>query len=250
MDSYAAIDVGNTATKMGLFNGEELIEVFHFEGVPVQEITETMSKHEVTNSIISSVTADAALLESAIAAVSNIIRLTESTMLPIINKYETPDTLGMDRLAAVAGAGVLYAGRNNLVIDAGTCITYDLLNKENEYLGGNISPGLNMRLMAMNHFTGNLPLLEPVHADFKQLDSKNIMATNTTNAMMTGVKRGIIGEIEHLVHELEKTYDKLNVLLTGGDGPLFESWVKIEIFAVPNLVLHGLNSILYHNAPQ
>jgi type III pantothenate kinase len=159
--------------------------------------------------------------------------------LPFINKYETIQTLGNDRIGAVAGAQFLYPKENILIIDAGTAITYDILIG-NEYLGGNISAGLNMRLKALHHFTSSLPLVELE-------DEIEFWGNNTGAAILSGVVNGIIFEIEGYIEYFKKRGEKNITIITGGDANYLVKKIKQPIFAVPNLVLIGLNRILEYN---
>lgn len=163
--------------------------------------------------------------------------------LPFVIKYRTPDTLGLDRLAGVAGAWSQYRNETSLVIDVGTCIKYDLITKKGEYLGGNISPGLQMRLKAMHLMTSKLPQVEPY-------ERYEAMGTDTVSALQVGACTGAIHEIEGFIKEYKKMFGKLNILLTGGDSHFFVNKLKTKIFAAPNLVLQGLNEILDYNVQK
>ena len=164
------------------------------------------------------------------------MELTEKTPLPIDNQYGTPKTLGKDRIAAVMGAYRLFPNQNCLVIDAGTCITYDLLTKHKTYLGGNISPGIDMRLKAMHQFTAKLPLVE-------RGQQERIWGTSTETALRNGGQFGALYELEAFIRVCKEKFDPLTVVLTGGDGNFFAENLKTKIFARPNLVEWGLLEI-------
>jgi type III pantothenate kinase len=149
----------------------------------------------------------------------------------------------MDRLAAVAGAHELYPHQNMLVIDAGSCITYDIVDRHGNYFGGNISPGLRMKLKALNTFTAKLPLIE-LH------DPESFIGIDTASSILSGVVFGTVSEIEGLISLYRKKFADLQVILCGGDAAFFESKIKQHIFVVPQLVLIGLNSILEHNVSK
>jgi type III pantothenate kinase len=168
------------------------------------------------------------------------IRLDSTTKLPIQNNYSTPHTLGLDRIAAAVGANMLCPNSPLLVIDMGTAITYDFVNSSNEYEGGNIAPGVNMRLRAMNNYTNKLPLLQA-------REEERLLGNDTSSAMMAGVMRGIEFEIEGYISELKKKNPNLSTFLTGGDVFFFEKTLKSSIFVVSNLLLMGLNEILRYN---
>lgn len=160
--------------------------------------------------------------------------------LPFKSEYATPETLGADRIAAVAGASKLFPGENVLAIDLGTCITYDFITMQNIYKGGAISPGINMRFKAMKHFTARLPKL-PVPDNLP-----DITGDSTRSCMESGVLNGVSFEIEGMVAAYKK-FGEIKIILTGGDAFIFEKKFKEYIFAAPDLVLIGLNVILQHN---
>ena len=168
------------------------------------------------------------------------IQLLSSTRLPVKVRYATPETLGVDRLAAVCGALQLFPGQPCLVIDVGTCINYEVLDGDAVYWGGIISPGVNMRFKAMHTFTARLPLIEPV-------DGTPLIGNSTQTCMQSGVMNGILEEIRGITSQLRLKYPSIRVILCGGDASLFENQLKDSIFAAPELVLRGLNRILNHN---
>jgi type III pantothenate kinase len=169
------------------------------------------------------------------------IELDHLTKLPIENLYETPETLGKDRLAAAIGANELFPDQNLLVIDAGTAITYDLVSEKNQFIGGNISPGLEMRFKALNHFTGKLPLVS--YSDVFQPIGKN-----TIDAIRAGVQNGILYEVDQNIDAFNRNYQNLRIIMTGGDSNFFDKKLNYSIFVNFNLTLIGLNRILEHNA--
>ena len=169
------------------------------------------------------------------------IELDHRTEIPIKNLYETPETLGKDRLAAAVGANELFPNQNILIIDAGTAITYDLVSEKNEFIGGNISPGLQMRFKALNQFTGKLPLVN--HSD----DFQHI-GRSTTDAIRAGVQNGILYEIAQTIELFNKNYQNLQIVMTGGDSIFFDKKLNYTIFVHFNITLIGLNRILEYNA--
>jgi type III pantothenate kinase len=166
--------------------------------------------------------------------------LDHHTKIPVKNKYDTPETLGKDRIAAVSAAYKLFTKNNHLVIDIGTCMTLDFVTKAGNYLGGNISPGVNLRLRAMHEFTSSLPLV-------KFDKTKKLLGKSTNEAIKNGAVYGITTEIESYIRRLEIKYDNINVILTGGDATFFGELIDYQIFVDPNLVLKGLNEILKIN---
>ena len=171
------------------------------------------------------------------------LELDHQTEIPIGNLYQTPETLGKDRIAAAVGANELFPDQNLLVIDAGTAITFDLISEKNEFIGGNISPGLEMRFKALNQFTGSLPLLSRSN-DFNEIGQ------NTTEAIQAGVQNGIIYEIGQTIETFNRNYQNLQIIMTGGDSIFFDKKLNYTIFVNFNLTLIGLNRILEHNAKK
>lgn len=163
--------------------------------------------------------------------------------LPFTNLYATPTTLGKDRLAGVCGAMAIFPGENCLVIDAGTCITYDFIDGENNYHGGSISPGLNMRFKAMHEFTGRLPL---VNAEWPE----DFTGNSTLTSLQTGVAYGMVGEINGFIQLYKNRWGTIKVLMCGGDTDFLAKRCESEIFAAPDLVIRGLNEILKYNLPH
>ena len=159
---------------------------------------------------------------------------------PFASKYSTPNTLGDDRLALIAAAIKKYPNQDCLVIDAGTCITFDLVTAQKEYLGGAISPGIQMRFRALNEFTGKLPLISPP----QQLSS---LGESTQQSIETGVVKGVLHEIEGVIHEYQKKFPALTIILTGGDALYLSKMVKNTIFAEPNFLTEGLEYVLEYN---
>ena len=169
-----------------------------------------------------------------------VLVLSHQLKLPFSNEYATPTTLGVDRIALVSAAASQYPNENVLVIDAGSCITYDFLTSENKYLGGAIAPGMEMRYKAMHHFTANLPLL-------KAEVPKNLIGDSTNNSMHIGVFQGVISEIEGFIDRYIENFSHLTVILTGGDAHFLRDSIKNDIFANSNFLLEGLNYILEIN---
>ncbi|HPT10202.1 MAG TPA: type III pantothenate kinase, partial [Bacteroidales bacterium] len=168
------------------------------------------------------------------------LELDEKTPLPLKNRYRSPATLGKDRLAAAVGGTALFPGEPVLVINAGTCITYDLVSSRNEYLGGAITPGLQMRLQALHTFTGKLPLIS--------LRNSEILTGRTTEeSILSGVLAGTAAEMEGMVDRFSAQNPELKTILSGGDQNYFNKRLKISIFARPNIVLSGLQQILQFN---
>ena len=237
------IDVGNTRTKLALFEKnslQKLIIATHEDSN--KSIKSLIKKNNINNVIVSSVGYPDIINTSLFKNSNRFISLNHSTSIPFKNNYKSPKTLGVDRIALVAAAAAQYPKKEVLIIDAGTCITYDILNKKNEYLGGAISPGVNSRFRSLHDYTANLPLLE--------IDTFTLIGKDTNSAILSGVLNGVIQEISGIIDQYLKKYPNLTVVLTGGDSKFLAKKLKSSIFAIPNFLLEGLNSILIHNIDE
>lgn len=233
MDYNLCIDIGNTNIKSGFFLNDKLETTL----VAVEEL-EKAANNKTYKCIISNVrkSVPAEIEKIAGDATKNII-LSHKTRMPVIIDYKTPETLGMDRVAAAIGAKKHFPGQNCIVIDAGTCITSDFIDKENIYHGGIISPGIHMRIKAMHQFTGALPLVNIKYND-------DLLGKSTEEALQNGALKGTIWEISAFIKEINKKFGKSRVVFTGGDAKYFVNYFKTMIFADSNLILVGLNEIL------
>lgn len=235
------IDEGNTFVKIFLYKNNTQQKFNRTKNFCVDFLTNFIARNEISNIIISSVkNFDSEIMNFLNSLCKNIFFLNSNTHLPITNLYKTKDTLGYDRIASSVGANYLFPNTNILIVDIGTAITYDIINKNNEYIGGDISLGLNIRFNALNTFTEKLPRCEPT---FK----KEIIANNTNNAIINGVQNGILFEIEGYINELSKEFNELKIIFTGGDCNFFVKYIKKPIFAEANLIAVGLNQILLYN---
>lgn len=235
------IDVGNSAVKLAVFDGFKLVSVTKESKTRlVSTVKSLIKKFKISDTIISKVGRLSPQTTDKISHLTNLIVLSSDTLLPFQNCYKTPETLGVDRLALAAAAVLHYPHQNVLVIDAGTCVTYDFVNENHQYLGGAISPGLTMRYKAMHTFTEKLPLLKP--------SSTNMLIGGTTlESMHTGAFVGILNEIDGFISTYKSNYPNLTVILTGGDAKILGNQLKNSIFANSNFLLEGLNSILEFN---
>jgi type III pantothenate kinase len=229
------IDSGNTSTKTGFFEAGRLIEVKRIRNEEFNLSSLVIPDGPVIISSVSSV--DFSVLEKR----DKVLILDQNTPTPVKNRYNSPGTLGMDRLAAVAGALSLFPGKAALVINGGTCITYDFINQNSEYEGGSISPGINMRFKALNHYTARLPLIEFPDGEIP------FTGKTTRDAILSGVLNGVLAETEGIIARYRQSSPGCIIIISGGDVDFFERNIKGDIFAVPDLVLLGLNSILEYN---
>lgn len=232
------VDSGNTSTKVAIFDNEKLMEKNVF--TTSAEIKNYLQESTAKNIIVSSVTRDMDELLSWAGKATHKIKVTPDLPLPVNILYTTPKTLGVDRIAGVCGAIQLFPSQSNLVIDAGTCITYDFVDQHHNFYGGGISPGLHMRFQSVHTFTAKLPLVKPV-------DYPELIGDSTEHCIQSGIVLGMTEEIEGIISRYRIKYPHLQVILCGGDASFFENKLKASIFACPNLVLIGLNRILLHN---
>lgn len=240
-----AIDIGNTRTKIGVFHNNEMQHLLVFDNIQDINLSEIIATYNPKASgqkaIISSTIEIPKVLLEQFQKIKHHLILDEATKLPFQNNYSSKDTLGKDRLALIAAAHANYPNQNNLVIGCGTCITFNFINANNEFLGGSIHPGLKMRLQAMHTFTGKLPLI-PLE------NHANLISNDTKTNMLTGVLLAASKEIDGMLDEYLVKFPKLNIIITGGDADLLVYSLKNEIFAVSNFTLIGLNHILEYNA--
>ncbi|MCF6366433.1 MAG: type III pantothenate kinase [Bacteroidales bacterium] len=239
------LDLGNSYTKAALFRRGEISHLSSFK--TCEEITDKIKKlteqQSVKKVILSSVSSEFIELDNFLSENFDFyLKLNHKTKVPIKNFYETPETLGKDRLAAVIAASNIFPNTDVLVFDAGTALTIDFINQNNEYLGGSISPGINMRYEALHYFTKKLPKLT-IDENIDSLTGKN-----TNESIITGVQNGILNEVEKYIEKYLIKYPELKVVFTGGDTYFFEKRIKNKIFTDPNIVLKGLNIILEYNA--
>lgn len=233
------LDVGNTRTKAGVFRGDRLIRYASFDSKDPQllEVAKEVAPARIG---LGSVGAPDPELTDALEQVAPLFLITGASKAPLRTAYSTLDTLGVDRLAnAVAGARS-FPQRSVLVIDLGTCITYDLVDASSMYLGGAITPGMRMRAAAMNTYSARLPFVEPAEAP-------QPLGTSTASAIEAGIHHGILGEVKQFMRAYAHEGAEPTVVLTGGDGLRFARALKSGIFAHPFLTLEGLRLILLHN---
>jgi len=235
-----AIDIGNTLVKVGVFQDHRLVFNDRFQSVSALQNLEKIRLDfpDLSHAIYSaSGHTDEKLLEY-IRSNFETYQLTHTTPVNFTNRYETPQTLGLDRIALVSAAQYLYPDKNVLIIDAGTCLTIDFKSDKGTYTGGNISPGILMRLKALNHFTAKLPLVQ-----FEEPTSFPL-GKNTKDAILNGVINGVVYEIDEYISRYKSDCTDLTVILTGGNQQYLSTKLKSGIFADSTFQLFGLHAIL------
>lgn len=238
------IDIGNTFSKVAIFKQKELVHYQRLTALDEASLADLIDQFQVKNVTVSSVKQNISELADFLKQRINYIPFTTAITAGVKNNYQTLATLGLDRWAKVIAAHCLHPNEACLMIDAGTCITYDVLTKESEYFGGSISLGINMRFKALNHYTGRLPLV-----NWSKEDEFIPAGTNTENALKSGVLQGVINEIEGFIALENKKNKALKVILTGGDADFLNKQLKNSIFASQikydqYLVLKGLNEVI------
>ena len=239
-----AIDIGNTLAKLAVIDDGQVVDFQKTEKIDSAFVEKILEENpEIEAAIIVSTgeyeTAWEQMLEKRM---KRFVRFEADTPVPIENGYETPQTLGLDRLAAAVAANALYPNSNVLIVDFGTAITVDFVSAEGRFLGGNISPGAATRFRALHHFTKRLPLCE------LDEDSVRLLGNSTQTAIESGVVNGIVYEIEGYIRDLQQRYNNLRIIFTGGESDFFAKRLKNTIFATYDLVAYGLNRILEYNA--
>lgn len=242
MEVNLAIDQGNSSAKVALFDGETLISARRYETLLPADVEDIAASHSVRKAIYSSVRfGDSALQNTVKRVAAKVEILDHLTPMPMFIDYTSPATLGHDRIAAAVGAIFEAEGQNCMVIDAGTAVTLDIVTAERHYLGGNISPGLQMRLEALHHYTSRLPIVE--------MDGETpLIGHDTMTAIRSGVILGLACEIESFINRIKRNFNgNLKVIVTGGDSTMIAEHVREPITIDKDLLMKGLNRILLYN---
>lgn len=239
------VDIGNSSAKVAVCDNGQVVANYCYVDFTEQVINQLTSEHPSLRAAIISTTRfnDTKVEEYLKSQIPNTLVLSYLTPIPLKNLYATPQTLGMDRLAATVGAWSLAPGRDLLIFDFGTAITVDKVTKDGEYIGGNIAPGLDMRFRALNHYTQRLPLLD---YNAVEEDVTSEFGSSTTSAIWCGVVRGIEHEINGYINQNPSA----EVFFTGADAKYFDKSVKSAIFADYQLVVKGLERIIEYNAEK
>lgn len=236
------IDVGNTLMKLAVFDKNGFVSKESCLMSDFDKVFRSFSKAypEISHCIVSSVGIFTKKQIQILQEKYEVVALTHNTKIPFQNEYATPTTLGVDRIALISAAAEQFPDNHVLVVDAGSCVTYDFLTDDNRYLGGAIAPGLNMRYKSVNAFTASLPLLETEAP-------QNFIGNTTEQSLHSGIFQGMIFEIEGFIEVYREEYPDLTVILTGGDAQLLQKNLKKGIFANSNFLLEGLHYILELN---
>jgi len=235
------VDIGNTSTKLAVFNGREKLSISRINELSCEELEKELSGFKIKRAIVSSVKKLPPFISDLFFSNIPFVHvLSHKSKLPFKIEYETPETLGPDRIAAVAGAFSLFPRSEILIIDAGTALTYEFLSS-GIYRGGNISPGINMRFKALNKFTEKLPLVS-------SSDNYTFPGLNTIDAITAGVITGVTYEINEYIRTFKKNNTDFKVLLAGGDSEFLKDKIDYQITYMPDIVIDGLNYILEYNA--
>jgi type III pantothenate kinase len=234
-------DIGNSSTKLALFDKKKKIISLRTRHFSCEKLEKTIAQYDIDKAIISSVRdTPEYIIDLATHGIPYVHVLSHKSRLPFKIEYETPETLGPDRIAAVAGAFSLFPGKKVLIIDAGSAVTYDFLSGKT-YKGGNISPGLSMRFRALHRFTRKLPLAGTA-------EKFSSPGRNTIEAITAGVINGLIYEINEYIRTFVKKHVDLKVILTGGDSGYLKDRIGYRVIYMPDIVIDGLNYILEYNA--
>jgi type III pantothenate kinase len=240
MSTTLCFDFGNTRLKCAVFSGKELREVIVLENDTIHTIGKLIQTYQPSDSILSSVVDHDPAIENLLQQSTHFHKLDHHSKIPVTTPVGKPETIGADRLALVAAAVGLFPGKNNLVIGLGSAITYNFVNKYHEFIGGAISPGMEMRFKSLQVFTAKLPLIK---ADW----NFPLVGYDTKTNILSGVILGMAKEIDGTIEAYEEKYDNFNVLLSGGDARYFIRFLKKKIFADPDLIYKGLYTISEFN---
>lgn len=242
MSVTLCFDLGNTRKKVAVFDGPTIKEALTIPNESKETIEQLVATYHPAKSILSSVINHDPALEDVLNRFTRFHKLSHATKLGFTTPVGKPETIGADRLAMCAAAVHYYPGQNNLVIALGSCITYNFISCQHAFLGGGISPGLEMRLKSLNNYTALLPLVKP-DADVP------LVGYDTATNILSGVVKGMAFELDGFIDAYKTRYRNFNVLLTGGDLPYLVTHCKNRIFADPDLIYKGLYAISEVNNP-
>ena len=235
------VDIGNTNIKYAQFSDGNIVKLGNLSDL--DQLNSLIEESGCKDCLICSVSHSREELNKVIRKELSYTYFDHQTLIPILSNYNTPKTLGMDRLAAVIGATVKFPKAPVMVIDIGTCITYDFITQNGVYEGGAISPGFELRFKALHHYTARLPLIN-------EIDDPKIVGKDTIESMKSGVINGTIAEMNGMISQFMLKTPDLKVIITGGGAKFFDSKIKADIFVALEIVLVGLNRVLEYNAEK
>ena len=239
---YLAIDIGNTLQKAAVFSDDgEILTLVAEPELTTDTVNKLLDEYAISHSILSSVGVERTDIQQLLSDRTHLTRFDHTTPLPIRIDYRTPETLGLDRLACAVAAHALFPTENALAIQAGSCLVTDFVTADGRYLGGSISPGVDMRFAALHHFTQRLPQVERESIQF-------LTGQTTEESILSGVMNGIADEINGVIERYRQQYGSVKVVFTGGNKDDLQNSIKFTIFAASNIVLLGLYKILIFNA--
>ncbi len=234
------LDFGNTRQKCAIFNNEELEEIVVFSENLLEELNQIIQTHQPQYSILSSVIIHDSFIESLLKEKTNFHLLNYQSQLPITTPVGKPETIGADRLALCSASADLFGKNHKLIIGLGSCITFNFVNKFNEFLGGSISPGMLMRFKSMNDYTALLPIVQAEH-------QFPLIGYDTKTNLLSGVLFGLSKELDGIAELYAEKYNNIKLLLTGGDAEFFSQHLKNNFQYEPNLLFKGLLAISKKN---
>ncbi len=234
------MDVGNSRTKLALFAENKVLRMNYAKNGDADAVQAFLGGDRPDGIVLGSTAAENVPFTEQLAKIAPVLIVNGNTPTPLKSNYDTPLTLGADRLANAVACLSRFQGRPVLAIDLGTCVTYDVVEKDGSYLGGAISPGMQMRATAMNAYSARLPLVDPGPQPAR-------LGMSTGSSLEAGIHYGILGELKEFIESYGQERPGIAVTLTGGDAPRFVSALKSGIFALPFLTLEGLYAILIHN---
>jgi type III pantothenate kinase len=234
---HLVLDIGNTHAKLAVFDKKKLIYKQRLSDWKQSDIEAILAQYPIKKIAYIASGADNKVVLNWVKSKIPVVEINEHTHIPIKNHYKTPHTLGKDRLAGAVAAATIFPNKNVLFIDCGTCTTYNFVTADGAFLGGNITPGIEMRLKAMHTFTAKLPLVE-------REATHEIIGDDTTSAIRIGAQLGATLEAEGFIQHYKSKFGAIKVILTGGDAVFFQNSMKTNVLLHPDLVLSGLNEIV------
>ena len=234
-------DFGNTRLKLAFFQNKKLVEAVVVENDSVETIDAFIKKYDPQKTILSSVINHNPEIENLLASKTKFHKLSHLSKLPFTTPVGKPETIGADRLALAAATVYFFPKQHNLVIGMGSCITYNFINADHEFLGGGISPGMEMRMKSLNQFTAKLPIVKPD-------GNVPLIGYDTITNILSGVVIGMANEMDGFINEYKQRFSNFNVHLTGGDLVYLAPHLKNQIFADPELIFKGLYAICESNS--